>query len=72
MPLLICGQALQHSRNADVAKGNVHEVVTREARVAARAIKEGFEIVLAMVGMFAIVVASLALDVWIWIPRLGH
>ena len=72
MPLLIYGQALQRSRNADVAKGNVHEVVTGEARVAARAIKEGFEIVLAMVGMLAIVVASLALDVWIWVPRLGH
>jgi hypothetical protein len=55
-----------------VAKGNVHEVVSGEARVAARAIKEGFEIVLAMVGMLAIVVASLALDVWIWVPRLGH
>ena len=51
---------------------NVRAAVTRAACLAAPAIKETREIVVTTAGMLAIVVASLALDVWIWVPRSGH
>jgi hypothetical protein len=46
--------------------------VTRAIHVAAAAVKEGREIALTMAGALAILVASLALDAWIWVPRSGH
>jgi hypothetical protein len=72
MLLLIYGRALQHSRDAHALNWSVRDTVRRAVRVAARTIKESREIVFTIAGMLAIVVASLALDVWIWIPRLGH
>jgi|HubBroStandDraft_6_1064221.scaffolds.fasta_scaffold624839_1 hypothetical protein len=69
---LIYKRSLQHSRNADAVKWNVRAAVTGAVRVVAPAIKEGCEIVATIAGMFAIVLASLALDVWIWVPRLGR
>jgi hypothetical protein len=47
-------------------------MITRATRLAVTVIKEGFEIVLTVAGMLAIVLASLALDVWICVPRPGH
>ena len=64
-------RALEHSRIADAVKSNAH-AVARAARVAVPAIKESREIMVTIAGMLAIVVASLALDVWIWLPQLGH
>jgi hypothetical protein len=71
MPLLICGQALQHSRNPDVVKGtfmkssHVRLVLPPEqSRKASKSCSRS--------PMLAFVVARLALDVWIWVPRLGH
>jgi hypothetical protein len=72
MSLLTYGRALQQRRTADAVKWNVQLTVTRARRVVIAAIKEGCGIVVTIAGMFAIVVASLALDVWIWVPRLGH
>jgi hypothetical protein len=73
MSLLIYERALQHSRNADAVKWNVRAAVTGAVRVVAPAIiKEGCEIAATLAGMLAIVLASLALDVWIWVPRLGR
>jgi hypothetical protein len=53
-------------------KWNVQATVTRATRVTAAAIKDGCEIVVTIAGILAIVVARLALEVWIWVPRLGH
>jgi hypothetical protein len=51
---------------------NVPAAVSRVLRIVGSAVKEGFEIALTMAGMIVIVVAGLALDVWIWVPRSGH
>jgi hypothetical protein len=51
---------------------NVHATVARSVRVAASAVKESCEIMVTLAGMLAIVVAGLALDVWLWVPRLGR
>jgi hypothetical protein len=72
MSLLIYGRALQHSRDVQALNRSVRATVRRAARVAASVIKEGREIVLTIAGLLAILVAGLALDAWIWIPRLGH
>jgi hypothetical protein len=71
MSLLMYG-APRNSRNANAMRSNVRAAVTRAACLAAPAIKETREIVVTIAGMLAIVVASLALDVWIWVPRSGH
>jgi hypothetical protein len=65
-------RAIQHGRTADAVKWNVQATVTRATRVTAAAIKDGCEIVVTIAGILAIVVARLALEVWIWVPRLGH
>jgi hypothetical protein len=70
--LLIYERTLRPGRDAHAAKWNFRAAVARAIRIAAPAIKEGWEIVLTMAGLLVIVVASLALDVWIWVPRLGH
>jgi hypothetical protein len=72
MSPLIYERALQQSRNADAVKRNVRAAVTGAVRVVAPAIKEGCEIVATIAGTLAIVLASLALDVWIWVARLGR
>jgi hypothetical protein len=69
MSPLIYERALQHSRNADAVKRTVRAAVTGAVRVVAPAIKEGCEIVATIAAMVAIVLASLALDVWICVPR---
>jgi hypothetical protein len=65
-------RAFQHDRNADPVKWDVRAAVTGAIRVVGPAIKEGYEIVATIAGMAIIVLASLALDVWIWVPRLGR
>jgi hypothetical protein len=72
MSPLIYGRALQQSRSADAVKRDVRAAVAGAVRVVAPAIKEGCEIVATIAGMLAIVLASLALDVWIWVPRLDR
>jgi len=72
MSPLIYERALRQSRNADAVKWNVRAAVTGAVRFVAPAIKEGCEIVATIAGMLAIVLACLALDVWIWVPRLGR
>jgi hypothetical protein len=47
-------------------------VITWATRCAGSAMKQGLEVVLAVAGMLAIVLATLALDVWILIPRPDH
>jgi hypothetical protein len=71
MSLLINGRTLRHSR-ARAPKWNVRATFARAVRMVTPAVKEGCEIVLTMAGLLALVVASLALDVWIWVPRPGH
>jgi PGF-CTERM motif len=70
MSLLTYARTPQLAR--DAARWNTRAAVTRATRLAAAAIKQGFEIVLTVAGMLAIVLASLALDVWILIPRPDH
>ncbi len=72
MSLSIHERAFRHGRNAQAMTWNVPAAVTRVIRVAGAAVKEGFEIALTMAGVIVIVVAGLALDVWIWVPRSGH
>ena len=71
MSLPIYRRTLRHSR-AHPSKWNVRATVARAVRMVAPAIKEGWEIVLTIAGLLALVVANLALDVWIWVPRSGH
>jgi hypothetical protein len=71
MSLLIHGRTLRLSR-AHPSKWNVRATVARAVRMVPPAIKEGCEIGLTMAGLLALVVASLALDVWIWVPQSGH
>ena len=69
----ICyGHAPRQGRDADALKWNVRARVARAARRAAPAIREALAVVLTIAGMLTIVAASLALDMWIWIPRSGH
>jgi hypothetical protein len=72
MSLPIHERALPHGRDAHAVRWNVRAAVTGAIRVAASTIKEGREIALTMAGALAILVASLALDAWIWVPRSGH
>jgi hypothetical protein len=72
MSLPIYGRTPRHGRDALAVKWTACAIVKRAARGAVPAIKEGCEVVLTMAGMLAIVAASLALDVWIWVPRSGH
>jgi len=72
MTLLIFEQAARCSRDARASKWNVRATVALVARVAAHSVKEVSAIVCAIAGLLVIVAASLALDVWIWVPRLGH
>ena len=69
MSLLNYERALRHSRNADAVKWNARAAVTGAVRVVAPAIKQGCEIVATIAAMLAIVLACLALDVWICVPR---
>jgi hypothetical protein len=71
MSLLINGRTLRRSW-AHASKWNVRAAVALSFRMVAPAVKEGCEIALTMAGLLALVVASLALDVWIWVPRSGH
>jgi hypothetical protein len=72
MSFPIYGGTLRCGRDAHAVRRNLRATVASAARGVAPAIKEALEIVLTMAGMFAIVAASLALDVWIWVPRSGH
>jgi hypothetical protein len=72
MSLPIHERALPHGRGAHAVKWNVRAAVTRAIHAAAAAIKEGSEIALTLAGALAIMVASLALNAWIWVPRSGH
>jgi hypothetical protein len=73
MSLPICyGRAPRQGRDADALKPNVRAKVAHAARGAAPAFKEALAIALTIGGMLAIAAASLALDVWIWVPRSGH
>jgi hypothetical protein len=70
--LLIYERTLRHGPDAHAVRWNFRAAIMRAIRFAAPAIKEGWEIALTMAGLLAIVVASLALDMWIWVPRLGQ
>jgi hypothetical protein len=50
---------------------HIRAAAARAAYASAAAVKEGREILLTLAGSLAIMVAVLALDVWIWVP-LGH
>jgi hypothetical protein len=71
MSLLIHGRTLAHSR-APAAKWTVRATAARAARMVASVVQEGWQIVLTMAALLVLVSASLALDVWIWVPRSDH
>jgi hypothetical protein len=70
MSLLTCARNPQLAQ--DAARWNTGATITRATRLVAPVIRQGFEILLTVAGMLAIVLASLALDVWICVPRPGH
>jgi hypothetical protein len=70
MSLLIHARTPQLGRAA--ARWNMRAAITRATRCAGPAMKQGLEVVLTVAGMLAIVLATLALDVWILIPRPDH
>ena len=72
MSLLFYGQAPRRRWDARALKWNVRATITFGVRIAARSAKEAFGIACTIAGPFAIVAAGLALDVWIWVPRLNH
>ncbi len=72
MSLMIYGQAPPDRRDVPALNWNLRATVTHGARIAAQSVKEASAIICTMVGLLAILAASMALDVWIWVPRLGH
>jgi hypothetical protein len=71
MSLLTYGRTRRHSP-APAPKWNAHATAARAIGMIASALREVWEIVLTMAGLLALLVASLTLDVWIWVPRLDH
>jgi hypothetical protein len=49
-----------------------HATAVRMVRVMAPAIKEGCKVVLTLAGLFVILAAIAAFDVWVWVPRSIH
>jgi hypothetical protein len=72
MSTLIYSAISGHSRSDRAARRYFRAAATRAARASASAFKEAREIALTLAGALVITVAVLALDVWIWVPRLGH
>jgi hypothetical protein len=72
MSILIYSPTPRHSRDDRAGRRYIRAAATRAARASASAFKEGQEIALTLAGALIIMAAFLALDVWIWVPRLGH
>ena len=72
MSVPIYGGTPGHGRDAHATSWNAHAIVARATHVAASAAKESREIMFTLAGTLAIVMAGLALDVWLWVPRSGH
>ena len=72
MSTTIYSPPIRQSRDALAARRHIRAAATLAACASVSAIKEGREIMLTLAGSLTIMVAVLALDVWIWVPRLGH
>jgi hypothetical protein len=46
--------------------------VSRTVTAATYAIKEGCKVAFALAGLLTVMIALMALDVWIWVPHLGN
>jgi hypothetical protein len=46
--------------------------VTRIIKRATPAIKEACKVALVLAGLLTVMIALVALDVWIWVPRFNH
>jgi len=46
--------------------------VTRTVKAASPAIKEACKMAIVLAGSLAVMIALVALDVWIWLPRFQH
>jgi hypothetical protein len=52
--------------------GVFRSAVTRTVKAATPAIKESCKVAVALAGLLAVMIALMALDVWIWIPRFKY
>jgi hypothetical protein len=72
MSTAVYGTALQQGRDARAVTRRVRSAAARAGRATASVLREGREIVLTLAAALGVMVAVLALDVWIWVPQLGH
>jgi hypothetical protein len=72
MSIAIYSRPCGRSRDDDAQRRYIRAAVKRTIAASASAIKEGYEVILTITGALFMMVAILALDVWIWVPRLGH
>lgn len=72
MSTTIYSPPIRLGRDALAVRRNIRAAATRAARASVSAIKEGREITLTLACSLTLMVAVLALDVWIWVPRPGH
>jgi hypothetical protein len=72
MSTAIYSPPVRQNRDALDVRRDIRAAATRAACASVSAIKEGREIMLTLAASLTLMVAVLALDVWIWVPRLGH
>ena len=53
-------------------EGVFRSAVARTIKTATPAIKEGCKVALVLAGLLAIMIALVALDLWIWAPRFKY
>ena len=53
-------------------EGIFRSAVSRTVTAATSAIKEGCKVAFALAGLLTVMIALMALDVWIWVPHLGN
>jgi hypothetical protein len=72
MSIAIYSKTRGRSRDDDAERRYIRAAVKRTIGASASAINEGYEVILTITGALVMMVAVLALDAWIWVPRLGH
>jgi hypothetical protein len=53
-------------------EGVFRSAVARTIKAATPAIKEGCKVAFALAGLLAVMIALVALDLWIWVPRFKY
>jgi hypothetical protein len=72
MSIAIYSRTCGRSLDEDAERRYIRAAVKRTIGASASAINRGYEVVLTITGPLVMMVVVLALDAWIWVPRLGH